>query len=657
MDSSTDLNAALLLVRTVRAEKEALRAEVEELRASFLHATHENGTLRVQLDAAEARHMDHELLVSEWERQLDAAQADIAALHGKVLTQEDVEMMRAKVLAEVDGPHQAYCAELEDDVAKFRELYHKARRDHEMLREQQEHRAQNTEQFQAEMDKLRQAEVDDLRRQLETLKSAETESRLHDELRTAKRELTTAELRVMTLTSEVDEMQAHKERSTREFDQAMRVQDRANHDLSANLKTLTSELDSNRLHVHRLQEELTASHSTLADAKAKLHESEKRTISLQSEKEEVAHALRTELAALRLNNVQEKGQWDREATVLRDSIATAERQAKLADRQVEEMTAELTRKDEESGARLHEAREAEWAKQRTLEADKIALEARLRALEREHATRADKGSAKEAELQAAVDTHKNNFDTADADRRRLVQALEKAERTLDEHQPLLAAAEILRDEFAELKTGAAQKERELVAVQKEKTALESHLQVKTNELIQVQGEMDAMRARLRQEADELRTSYTEAVRSFEGKENATSADARELFRRFETVAANFKAYKRRSRAERKHLSELNTGLEQQLAAAAEAQRELESQQRRCQSQLLDLQGRVNEYKHVVNSEGTREGAGVNHPPRTVPSAFEADVALQNRQTIEHLKEAVNERMQAQAVLFSSDERM
>jgi hypothetical protein len=96
-------------------------------------------------------------------------------------------------------------------------------------------------------------QVDDLRRQLETLKSAETESRLHDELRTAKRELTTAELRVMTLTSEVDEMQAHKERSTREFDQAMRVQDRANHDLSANLKTLTSELDSNRLHVHRLQ--------------------------------------------------------------------------------------------------------------------------------------------------------------------------------------------------------------------------------------------------------------------------------------------------------------------------------------------------------------------------------------------------------------------
>ena len=64
-----------------------------------------------------------------------------------------------QVLAEVDGPHQDYCAELEQDVAKYRELYQKARRDHELLREQLEHRAQNTEQFQAEMDKLREAEV------------------------------------------------------------------------------------------------------------------------------------------------------------------------------------------------------------------------------------------------------------------------------------------------------------------------------------------------------------------------------------------------------------------------------------------------------------------------------------------------------------------
>ena len=42
-----------------------------------------------------------------------------------------------------------------------------------------------------------------MRRQVEDLKALETESRLNDELRRLKRELTTAELRVMTLAEQV----------------------------------------------------------------------------------------------------------------------------------------------------------------------------------------------------------------------------------------------------------------------------------------------------------------------------------------------------------------------------------------------------------------------------------------------------------------------
>ena len=36
-------------------------------------------------------------MVADWEAQLDAAQRDIAALQDKVLTQEDIETIRAKV--------------------------------------------------------------------------------------------------------------------------------------------------------------------------------------------------------------------------------------------------------------------------------------------------------------------------------------------------------------------------------------------------------------------------------------------------------------------------------------------------------------------------------------------------------------------------------
>lgn len=63
---------------------------------------------------------------------------------------------------------------------------------------------------------------------------------------------------------------------------------------------------------------------------------------------------------------------------------------------------------------------------------------------------------------------------------------------------------------------------------------------------------------------------------------------------------------------------------------------------------------MNEYKHVVNSEGLRGGAGVGHTTHTVPSAFAEDIARENREKIERLKEAVNERMIAHATLFSDD---
>lgn len=38
-----------------------------------------------------------------------------------------------QVLAEVDGPHQEYCAELEAEVDKFRDLYHKVKTQHRQM--------------------------------------------------------------------------------------------------------------------------------------------------------------------------------------------------------------------------------------------------------------------------------------------------------------------------------------------------------------------------------------------------------------------------------------------------------------------------------------------------------------------------------------------
>jgi chromosome segregation ATPase len=179
---------------------------------------------------------------------------------------------------------------------------------------------------------------------------------------------------------------------------------------------------------------------------AKLHEAEKRAVSLKSDGDEAAHALRTSLAAAEVKHVQDMAARDREATVLREAVATADRRVALAEKQVEEMTAELVQKEEEAGARLHAAREQEWAKLREAEAARSELEAKVSSSHREASAGAAAWATREATLVAAADQQRQRSESLDAEKRRLERELEDARQKLSAHEPLLAAAELQKEE-------------------------------------------------------------------------------------------------------------------------------------------------------------------------------------------------------------------
>lgn len=157
---------------------------------------------------------------------------------------------------------------------------------------------------------------------------------MHLELRKTKRELTAAELKIVNLTAEIDELHATKEISTREFDQAMRLKDRANHELTASTKVLQGDVDSLRLHVSKLQDELTATLAAATQAKTDLHHAEQRVITLRSDHAEAAHALRSEINDLKISHTKSTSTWDRERRVLEESMGTAQRLAATTEAQV-----------------------------------------------------------------------------------------------------------------------------------------------------------------------------------------------------------------------------------------------------------------------------------------------------------------------------------
>lgn len=152
MDCPSDIDSALELVSKLRVEKDTIRADFEELRVVHLELQQETAALR--LDLAENIRLredfqrQHDAIVSTWETELESRAKDIMELQEKLLSQENIELLRVRLIDELEAPHQEHAANLEQEVERFRGLYHKVRREYEMLREQHEHQRVHSQQFQ-----------------------------------------------------------------------------------------------------------------------------------------------------------------------------------------------------------------------------------------------------------------------------------------------------------------------------------------------------------------------------------------------------------------------------------------------------------------------------------------------------------------------------
>ena len=74
-----------------------------------------------------------ETLANKWKVQLEARTRELESLQAKLVPQ-DLDMLRAKVQEELEVPHQRRVALLEAEAEKHRQMFCKARREHERCR-------------------------------------------------------------------------------------------------------------------------------------------------------------------------------------------------------------------------------------------------------------------------------------------------------------------------------------------------------------------------------------------------------------------------------------------------------------------------------------------------------------------------------------------
>lgn len=128
------IDRPLIVEQSLGSQNDKLKSNYEAVRTELIQLREKHNTTRKQLlEAVESRvdaDQRTETLVHKWKVQLEARTRELESLQSKLVPQ-DLDMLRAKVLEELEVPHQRRVALLEAEVEKHRQMFCKARRDHE----------------------------------------------------------------------------------------------------------------------------------------------------------------------------------------------------------------------------------------------------------------------------------------------------------------------------------------------------------------------------------------------------------------------------------------------------------------------------------------------------------------------------------------------
>ena len=120
--------------QSLGSQNDKLKSNYEAVRTELVQLREKHNTTRKQLlEAVESRvsaDQRTETLVHKWKVQLEARTKELESLQAKLVPQ-DLDMLRAKVQEELEVPQQRRVALLEAEVEKHRQMFCKARRDHE----------------------------------------------------------------------------------------------------------------------------------------------------------------------------------------------------------------------------------------------------------------------------------------------------------------------------------------------------------------------------------------------------------------------------------------------------------------------------------------------------------------------------------------------
>ncbi|KAM6986010.1 centrosomal protein of 83 kDa, partial [Aplochiton taeniatus] len=376
---------------------QTLKAEHTRLQEEF---TRSQGELKRLLSDKQSHQEKLQLLLAELRGELLDKTRELEELRLQVLTPQRLELLRAQVQQEMEGPVRERFNKQEEETEKYRSEYNKLRYDYTFLKSEFDHQREENARILEEKKIRFEAELSRLEKDKEEMVAqfqGSDPSRDGRRVEALLREKAQLHLRLKGMEGEVAELRAQRENSGQQAENVQRIQVRQLAESHAAAKSLEAERQSLRLQLDRLESELQLGHEQNTQLTGRLHKAEREINSLTCQVESMKHSHKLELSNVKLECARSKGELEREGDTLQGQIDGQHSDVEVLKGTVDRQKEVLVEKERELVRKVQAAREEELHKTATLHEVKLELENRLAELEQKMAFQGASGHAQKEE--------------------------------------------------------------------------------------------------------------------------------------------------------------------------------------------------------------------------------------------------------------------
>ena len=324
-------------------------------------------------------------LVAQARAERDQKVAECEELKLKIFTPQKIEVLKIKLLEEVELPYKQKLEAMEIEVDRYRNEFNKLRYDYSFLKSEYEHEIAQKKTVLDEICAKFELEKDTLQKQITALTeeiNTKVPGDMH-KLRVLQKENTQLSLTVKCLKEETEELRSKNEYSNVQIDQASRLQARQLSELTIQCKAIESEKETAKLQLERVQKELENSIRDQDKMSTDLHKVERDNLQLKSQIEELAHSHKMEMNNLKLSLTKERCELEQEKDHIQTEMNMFKSKATIQEANIIDLKKNMEQKDQESIKRVQVVREEEWSKINKLECEKAHLESQLSSSEQQ----------------------------------------------------------------------------------------------------------------------------------------------------------------------------------------------------------------------------------------------------------------------------------